>query len=477
MATYHLNVRGCSKSKGQSASAKSDYINREDKYTKNKDDLIYSASGNMPSFAKDNPKDFWKSADEFERANARVCTEIEFALPRELNLEQQKELITEFINKNLDNDNHKLTYSYAIHNDKNNHNPHCHLIFSERNNDGIERTADQYFRRANNKTPEKGGAKKSEHAHKKDFVQEVRTSWRELANEHLAKAGFKNTIDERTLEAQGIDRESPRRLNRVEFKQLRAMEKELAFTGVLLNRADELITQIKQEEPKKALEEPLTIKPKETPIKVQEEPKKALEIDYREDEGFLAYKASVLHDLVMEKTRISKHYEGEINRVIATADKIQKEYDSYQDKKNMWLDRAAEYEAENKKVFLMPSTRKDNARRIEASLDRADTEDYFMRKIAKENGKYLNFDVDKYKEEMAEKLAVSLEKHEAKCKEFASYEHLVEAYKNHQANLEQVPSESIKQGFEKALSEVRSQRSNSEKQSNQIKNDGWSMDR
>jgi len=158
MATYHLNVRGCSKSKGQSASAKSDYINREDKYTKNRDDLIYSASGNMPSFAQDNPKEFWKSADEFERANARVCTEIEFALPRELNLEQQKELINEFIKKNLDNGNHKLTYSYAIHNDKDNHNPHCHLIFSERNNDGIERTAEQYFRRANNKAPEKGGA-------------------------------------------------------------------------------------------------------------------------------------------------------------------------------------------------------------------------------------------------------------------------------------------------------------------------------
>jgi len=431
MATYHLNVRGCSKSKGQSAGAKSDYINREDKYTKNKDDLIYSASGNMPSFAKDNPKDFWKSADEFERANARVCTEIEFALPRELNLEQQKELITEFINKNLDNDNHKLTYSYAIHNDKNNHNPHCHLIFSERNNDGIERTADQYFRRANNKAPEKGGAKKSEYANKKYFVQEVRTSWRELANEHLAKAGFKNTIDERTLEAQGIDRESPRRLDRVEFKQLRAMERELAFTGVLLNRADELITQIKQEEPKNALEEPVAAKPQPNPIKVQEEPKNALEIDYRKDDGFLAYKASVLHDLVMEKTNISKRYENEMNQVIATVDKVQKEYDSYQDKKNMWLNRAADYEAENKKVFLMPSTRKENAGRIEACLDRADTEDYFMKKIAKENGKYLNFDVDKYKEEMAEKLAVSLAKHEVLVKETVPYDKLVKSYEEH----------------------------------------------
>lgn len=421
MATYHLNVRGCSKSKGQSASAKSDYINREDKYTKNKDDLIYSASGNMPSFAQDNPREFWKSADEFERANARVCTEIEFALPRELNLEQQKELITEFINKNLDNENHKLTYSYAIHNDKENHNPHCHLIFSERNNDGIERTADQYFRRANNKAPEKGGAKKSEYAHKREFVQEVRTSWRESANEHLAKAGFKNTIDERTLEAQGIDRESPRRLNRIEFKQLREMEKELASTKMLINHADNLIAKIQEEEL-------LTVKPQSAPIEVQEEPKKP---DYRNDEGFLDYKAQFFHNLVMERRNISKRSENETNRILATAAKVQKEYDGYLNKKNMWLDRAADYEAENKKVFLMPSTRKDNARRIEASLDNADTENNFMNRVVRENGKYLNFDVDKYKAEMTEKLVANLEKHDALADKMATYDSLVKSYEEH----------------------------------------------
>lgn len=39
MATYHLNIRRCSKAKGQSAKAKSDYINREDKYSKRFDDV------------------------------------------------------------------------------------------------------------------------------------------------------------------------------------------------------------------------------------------------------------------------------------------------------------------------------------------------------------------------------------------------------------------------------------------------------
>jgi len=224
MAIYHLNFRRCSKSKGQSATAKYDYIHREDKYNKNRDDLVYSQSGNIPDFAKDNPKEFWKNADEFERSNARVCTEIEFALPRELNLEQQQELIDEFIKNNLDNEHHKLAYSYAIHNDKDNHNPHCHLIFSERNIDGISRSPEQFFKRANSKDPSLGGAKKSEYATKRDFVQEVRTSWRKSANEHLQKAGLNIAIDERTLQAQGIDRESPRRLNRIEFKHMKELE-------------------------------------------------------------------------------------------------------------------------------------------------------------------------------------------------------------------------------------------------------------
>ena len=46
----------------------------------------------MPKFAEDNPQEFWRLSDIYERANARVCTEIEFALPRELTLEQQQKI-------------------------------------------------------------------------------------------------------------------------------------------------------------------------------------------------------------------------------------------------------------------------------------------------------------------------------------------------------------------------------------------------
>ena len=40
-------------------------------------------------------------------------------------------------------------------------NPHAHLMFSERPNDGIERGGEQWFKRYNAKAPEKGGATSS----------------------------------------------------------------------------------------------------------------------------------------------------------------------------------------------------------------------------------------------------------------------------------------------------------------------------
>lgn len=266
MAIYHLNIRHVSKAKGQSAKAKSDYIDREDKYSKRFEDLQYSFSGNMPTFAKNNPKEFWESADIYERANARVCTEIEFALPRELNLEQQKVLVTDFVKNTIDSDQHKLPYSFAIHNDKDNHNPHCHLIFSHRTQDGIDRTAEQFFKRANAKNPELGGAMKDREVIKQEFLQGVRTTWRELANQHLEQHGHTARIDERTLEAQGIDREASRRINRIEFQAMRALEREYQQVTKVLATCDEVIElqkqlieqEKRQEQPQKQSEIPPT---------------------------------------------------------------------------------------------------------------------------------------------------------------------------------------------------------------------------
>ena len=38
----------------------------------------------MPEWAEEDPRSYWKAADEHERVNGRLFREVEFALPREL---------------------------------------------------------------------------------------------------------------------------------------------------------------------------------------------------------------------------------------------------------------------------------------------------------------------------------------------------------------------------------------------------------
>ena len=158
MATYHFSTKLGMKGNGFNHAK---YICREGKY-KEKEDMEYIEHGNMPEWAKDRPIEFWRAADEYERANGRVYREIEIALPNELTSEQRRELVQEFI-KDTIGENHP--YTLAIHCPKaalkqDVEQPHAHIMFCERMNDGIVRSQEQYFKRANTKNPELGGAKK-----------------------------------------------------------------------------------------------------------------------------------------------------------------------------------------------------------------------------------------------------------------------------------------------------------------------------
>ena len=104
------------------------------------------------------PGKYWAAADAGERANGRLYREVEFALPRELNAAERVELATRFA-EHLTGEE-RLPYTLAIHRGgQDGGNPHAHLMFSERaNNDGIERSAAQWFKRYNAKEPEKRGS-------------------------------------------------------------------------------------------------------------------------------------------------------------------------------------------------------------------------------------------------------------------------------------------------------------------------------
>ena len=182
-----------------------DYIMRQGKYEPKKDDLerlVTTGSGNMPSWATDDPKFFWNMADELERENGRIYKEHIIALPRELNDTQLTQLARDLIKEHIGD---KHPYSFAIHAPQasdGKEQPHLHFMYSERTQDGIERGADTFFKRYNSKNPSKGGCKKANLAMKKgearQQAKELRYRIGDTINRHLELANRPERIDMRS---------------------------------------------------------------------------------------------------------------------------------------------------------------------------------------------------------------------------------------------------------------------------------------
>lgn len=205
MASFHIAM----KNGKRTGSSHAQYITREGKYSRGEkaEELVAKEHGNMPAWAQDNPQDYWKAADEFERVGGRSYTEFEIDLPNELTPDQREQLVKDFVKQQFGND---FTYTWAIHEkpatlEPDKQNPHAHIMFSERRNDGIERSREQYFRRANSKKPELGGVKKDPEWHRRDKPAEVRKQWAEMQNRALEREGYEIRVDHRTLADQRED--------------------------------------------------------------------------------------------------------------------------------------------------------------------------------------------------------------------------------------------------------------------------------
>lgn len=222
MASYHLSVKVGGKGK---ALAHAHYIAREDKYARRQDDdLVHVESGNMPNWAVHTPAEFWAAADTHERANGCTYREIEIALPRELDDVQRLALVRDFVSQEI---GERHAYQFAIHNPKaaieGGEQPHAHIMFSERLNDGIERDPQQYFKRANSKEPERGGAKKVRFGEtpteRKEYLIAQRERWATLQNDTLERYQHPDRVDARTLKAQGLEREPERHFGAGQVRQ------------------------------------------------------------------------------------------------------------------------------------------------------------------------------------------------------------------------------------------------------------------
>ena len=203
-AIYHLSARTSSRARGQSARAAAAYIQRAGEYRRDQgDELVYTESGHMPAWAEAEPTAYWDAADLYERANGRLCNRLEFALPLALSEAERRALAVGFAHHLTDAE--RLPYTLAIHAGEGT-NPHCHLLISERGNDGVERAPEQWFKRFNAAAPEQGGARKSTAQRPKAWLEETRAAWAAQTNQALERAGHAVRIDHRSLAAQGVER-------------------------------------------------------------------------------------------------------------------------------------------------------------------------------------------------------------------------------------------------------------------------------
>ena len=208
---YHLSFRSGSRGGGACAGAAHAYITRTEEYDdRDRDAAVYSESDHMPSWAQDDPRDYWDAADLFERSNGRLYLSADFALPRDLEPEDQIALARAFAQELTAEQ--QLPYTLAVHAgrdlDGREHNPHAHLMISERRNDGVERSRQKWFRRANSAHPARGGAPKTRSFHGRQWMENARERWADLTNATLERCGRHERVDHRSYERQGIDREA-----------------------------------------------------------------------------------------------------------------------------------------------------------------------------------------------------------------------------------------------------------------------------
>ena len=203
----HLNVKTGSRATGQSAAAKYDYISRDGRYARAcQDEVVHIESGSMPAFASSDARVYWAAADGHERSNGRLFRSLTAALPNSLDLAGRLALARSFAAHVTAG---QMPYTLAVHAGLSKEagaasNPHLHLVFSERVNDGVERAAEQWFRRAApaGRDPASGGARKSERTKPREWLEETRQAWAAEMNLAFGRAGVADRVTAESHAAQ-----------------------------------------------------------------------------------------------------------------------------------------------------------------------------------------------------------------------------------------------------------------------------------
>ena len=198
MAIYHCNVKTHSRTQEsanhavRSAAYRAGAILVDEvsgnKYNySRKSEVTFSeivVPANAPEWAKER-NTLWNNVEKSEkRVDAVLFREIEVALPKELTQSEWVEIIREYVLKTMTT--YGIIVDYSIH-DKDG-NPHCHMMLTLRD------------------ISELGFGNKNRDWNDKKLLYKWRQEWEKITNAYLAKAGISETIDCRSLKAQGVDR-------------------------------------------------------------------------------------------------------------------------------------------------------------------------------------------------------------------------------------------------------------------------------
>lgn len=133
--------------------------------------------------------DLWNQVETRERRkDAQLAREFEVALPRELSLDQQRELVRGWIEAEITPAG--AVADLAIHHDKAGQNPHCHIMTTMR-----PVSADGW------------GPQKLRQWEDRSALAQWRASWAEHTNAALERAGVDDRVDHRSHADRGLEEE------------------------------------------------------------------------------------------------------------------------------------------------------------------------------------------------------------------------------------------------------------------------------
>lgn len=223
MAIFHMSFSNISAGKGRSAIASAAYRSGKKLFDQKEGRSYFYARSvmpesfiltpkNAPAWASDREQ-LWNEVERKDRrANSRYAKEFNVALPVELSEDEQKELLTKYVQENFVDEG--MVADVAIHRDHPD-NPHAHVMLTNRpfNPDGTWglKAKTQYIKDENGKQLlTKSGFPKQRKIwlvdwDKKEKITEWRHNWAVSVNQVLEQKNIPDRISEKSFENQGID--------------------------------------------------------------------------------------------------------------------------------------------------------------------------------------------------------------------------------------------------------------------------------